>query len=131
MSQIDIVEVTRLRPMLQNFNEELGRWVNDERRNKLGRILTIIDASFNDPEQRKAVKDLVNDMWWSDNSRPSNGTMSSPHTDIRGLTLALGFELYPESKTGPMLAGPSDTYFEDVAKGKYEQYADIANKPTK
>lgn len=128
MSQIDIVEVKQLRPMLQNFNEELGRWVNDKERIKLGRVLTLIDASFNDPEQRKAVKDLVQDMWWSDHNQPSNGTMSSPHTDIRGLTLALGFELYPKGEAGLLAAPPDSDYFESVAQGKYEQYADIANK---
>ena len=30
-----------------------------------GKVLTIVDASFNDNEQRKAVKDLVRDAIWS------------------------------------------------------------------
>ena len=59
-------------------------------------MLTIIDASISDPEQRKAIKDLVNNEWWNSNTAyPANDRMTNPHTDMRGLCLALGFELYP------------------------------------
>lgn len=40
----------------------------------LGNLLTIVDASFGDPVQRKAVKDLVSQkvwQWYNDN-RPMN-----------------------------------------------------------
>jgi hypothetical protein len=38
----------------------------DELRNLEGKILTIVDASFTDKEQRKAVKDIVRRTFWFD-----------------------------------------------------------------
>ena len=90
------IEVSKLRKGFQRLNEDLGKFINDDQRYKLGRVLTIIDASISDPEQRKAIKDLVNNEWWNSNKPYSSECrMMSPHTDIRGLCLALGFELYP------------------------------------
>jgi hypothetical protein len=97
------ISVTGLRPMLQYFNEELGQYVNREERFKLGQVLTIIDASIGDPDQRKAVKDLINNSWWGGNGRLSEGPMTNPHSDLRGMCKALGFELYDESR----LAAPA------------------------
>lgn len=106
---IEIVEIKSLRKVLQQFNEDLGQYINAEERFKLGRVLTIIDASIADPEQRKAIKDLVNNEWWGNNhTRVSESTMANPHSDIRGLTEALGFELYPVSDNEP-LAEPHDS----------------------
>lgn len=89
------ISVYKLRKGLQRFNEDLGVYINDDQRYKLGRVLTIVDASISDPEQRKAIKDLVNSEWWSMAARNCSNRMNSPHSDIRGLCLALGFELYP------------------------------------
>lgn len=37
----------------------------EDLRNLEGKLLTILDASFSDPTQRKAVKDLVRQsIWW-------------------------------------------------------------------
>lgn len=33
----------------------------------MGKILTIIDASISDPEQRKGIKDLMRDAIWNNN----------------------------------------------------------------
>jgi len=96
-AEVSRVSVEKLRKCLQRFNEDLGQYINSDQRYKLGRVLTIIDASISDPEQRKAIKDLVNNEWWSDGNRASDGRMTNPHTDIRGLCLALGFELYDSS----------------------------------
>lgn len=93
------VEVNKLRKVLQVFNEQYGVSVNDQDRHKLGKILTVIDASIPDPEQRKAVKDIINNDWWV-------GVQISAfdvHSEIRKLTEALGFELYPETNDKPML----------------------------
>jgi hypothetical protein len=93
--QVEAVETSKLRKGLVRFNEDLGIYINNDQRYKLGRVLTIIDASISDLEQRKAVKDLIQDNWWSNQNRPvENGKMVNPHTDIRGLCKALGFELY-------------------------------------
>ena len=90
--------VQPLRKVLQQFNEDLGEYINVEERFKLGRVLTIIDASISDPEQRKAIKDLVNNEWWNRDYRKTESSMTNPHSDIRGLCVALGFELYPPTE---------------------------------
>lgn len=96
--QTNEVTIKSLRKVLQRFNEDLGQYINAEERFKLGRVLTIIDAAIADPEQRKAIKDLVNNEWWGSNGiRNTETAMINPHSDLRGLTLALGFELYPAS----------------------------------
>lgn len=95
MSDTNTVTIKPLRKMLQRFNEDLGQYINGEERFKLGRVLTIIDASIPDPEQRKAVKDLVNNEWWNSNgARQLESAMINPHTDIRAICRVLGFELY-------------------------------------
>ena len=94
------INESKLRPMLQKFNEDLGVYINDDQRFRLGKVLTIIDAAISDPEQRKAIKDLVQNDWW--NSRHDTiGRMPNPHTDIRGICIALGFNLYPATTTSP------------------------------
>lgn len=124
-----IVEVERLRPMLQMYNENLGQYINDNERYKLGRILTIIDASFTDPEQRKAVKDLVNNEWWGNTSqlRPSNSPMANPHTELRGLTIACGFELYPPNNSGERRPA-RDEQSDRNATYATERYIKVATK---
>jgi hypothetical protein len=88
------LEEATLRKVLQRFNEDLGQYINAEERYKLGRVLTIIDAAISDPEQRKAIKDLVNSEWWGNGSRPSESAMHSPYTDLRAICQLFGFELY-------------------------------------
>ena len=39
--------------------------VHEIKINRLGRILTIVDACISDPEQRKGIKDLVENAYWS------------------------------------------------------------------
>ena len=47
------------------LSSRINREIHLQRSYKLGRVLTVVDASFSDPEQRKAVKDLVNDIFYS------------------------------------------------------------------
>lgn len=111
-----VIEKDKLQKMLQSFNGDLDVYINDDQRFKLGRVLTIIDAAIGDPEQRKAIKDLVNNEWWSQGNRPGEHRMTNPHTDLRGLCKALGFELYEESSM-PLQAGN----LEDFAASHYEK----------
>lgn len=113
------INTEQLRKMLQAFNEDLGVHENEEDRYKLGKVLTIIDATIADSEQRKAIKDLINSAWWSRNDRIKESKMSSPHTDLRGVCLALGFELY---SSNPDIV-PENTPFsgDTYAKQRYEK----------
>ena len=91
----DEVTTSKLRKLLQQFNEDLVQYINAEARFKLGRVLTIVDAAIADAEQRKAIKDLVNNDWWNNNTRITEVAMSNPHSDLRAICEVLGFELYP------------------------------------
>lgn len=114
------ITVNELRPLLQSFNEDLGTYINDDQRYKLGRVLTIIDASIADPEQRKAIKDLVNNEWWTRSNQIGRSRMTSPHTDLRAICRTLGFELYvPNAGDIPMSADNS----EDFAINHYQNIA--------
>lgn len=117
--EVSSVRVHELRLVLQNFNEEIGRYINNDQHHKLGRVLTIIDASISDLEQRKAVKDLVRNGWWDTGRNYDNCRMDSPHTDLRGLCNALGFELYPEAAgSAPMI---SDSDYSGWATSRYQK----------
>lgn len=65
-------------------------WKNKER--LMGQVLTIIDAAFSDPEQRKAVKDLVKQHFYGAELAP----ISAELTDVAE---ACGFTLYEEAAT--------------------------------
>lgn len=100
-----------LRPMLQRFNGDLGIYINDQERYLLGRVLTIIDAAIADPEQRKAIKDLVNGEWWNPGNRArSVDGMGNPHSDMRAICKLFGFELYDENS----LTAPSNSENENL-----------------
>lgn len=115
--------VPAVRKMLQTFNEDLGVHINDDQRHKLGRVLTIIDASIADPDQRKAIKDLVNEAWWGSSNRESKGPMLNPHTDLRAIANVLGFELYVYDPKAVPEGGPDD--FEKYATKRYEKIAKV------
>jgi hypothetical protein len=99
MSDTNTITINPLRKMLQTFNSDLGVYINEDQRFKLGKVLTIIDAAIADPAQRKAIKDLVQDGWWVDHNknRMSENPMTSPHTDLRAICKVLGFDLYEPS----------------------------------
>lgn len=46
------------------FYERVTSRSNEGRKHLLGQVLTIVDASYPDPVQRKAIKDMVNDLFW-------------------------------------------------------------------
>lgn len=110
--------VPAARAGLQNFNEELGVYINENDRYKLGKVLTIVDATISNPEQCKAIKDLINSAWWGNDNRISGGAMSNPHTDLRAVAKALGFELYEKSDAMPAVHN-----MEDFAVSRYEKIA--------
>lgn len=122
MSKLDL-EAKPLQKVLQKFNEDLGRYINDDQRYKLGRVLTIVDAAISDPEQRKAIKDLVNNEWWTrgDRNAPADG-MLNPHTDLRAICQLFGFELYEENQ----LAVPMGNYEDMQLEWSNKKYKKVA-----
>lgn len=95
------VEVSDLRPMLQKFSNLLSQYINEEQRWRLGKVLTVIDASIADQEQRKAIKDIIQGFWWNNNhdGTPDSLEMNSPNLDLTAICEALGFDLHPSEAT--------------------------------
>ena len=54
----------KLRKQIQLLSEKTNKEIYEQRRHLIGKVLTIVDASTNDPDQRKAVKDMVNDAFY-------------------------------------------------------------------
>ena len=106
-----------LRSVLQKFNSDLGVYINEEERYRLGKVLTIIDASFADTEQRKAVKDLINNMWYSQYDRARNvGSMTNPHRDLSAICEIFGFNLFGDHNESI----PTDVPYE-YEKSRYKE----------
>ncbi len=55
-----------LSPLFELRNLILGRW-REDKKIFLGQVLTIIDASISDKQQRKAIKDLIQDKFYDNN----------------------------------------------------------------
>lgn len=77
---------------LQLLAENVNTQIYNQRKYLLGRVLTIVDAVASDPEQRKAIKDVVQDLFYQ----------GSYWNDIRWhfnqISEAMGYgELLPEN----------------------------------
>ena len=55
-------------PVTKLENYIFDNWYED-RKYFLGRVLTIVDASISDKEQRKGIKDLIHDAFYGKNYR--------------------------------------------------------------
>lgn len=56
---------TKVDTPLVNLRDELLKNHDNFGRVFLGQVLTIVDASIADPEQRKGIKDLINNTYYS------------------------------------------------------------------
>ncbi len=50
---------------MENLRSKIFDLMGSKESYLLGKVLTIIDASISDPEQRKGIKDLVKDAFYS------------------------------------------------------------------
>lgn len=90
----------KFRKQIQLLAEKINNDVYEQRKHLIGKVLTIVDATAQDPEQRKAIKDMVNDAFygpsywnnirgWVDGFAKANGieklyefeTLTAPTTD--------------------------------------------------
>lgn len=78
-----------LNRVLWKYEQDKEDYFAEQSRYRLGRILTIIDSSIADETQRKAVKDLVHDAWYSDHAQNIN---AAPYTHMFDVQTALGIE---------------------------------------
>lgn len=54
----------KFKKQVQLLAEKINNDIYEQRKHYIGKILTIVDASSQDPEQRKAIKDMVNDAFY-------------------------------------------------------------------
>lgn len=87
------IELSRVRKILQAYENDIHEYNRALEDTRLGKVLTIVDSAFSDPEQRKAVKDLIKDSWYS--SRPS-GKFYNGFPRLHHVTEILGFHLWEE-----------------------------------
>lgn len=64
MSRVMIETKEHLGDKLYMLNSHIQCQINQMKNNQLGKLLTIVDASISDKEQRKALKDIVKDAIW-------------------------------------------------------------------
>lgn len=58
-----------LNKVLWTYEKDKQKYFDETTKRRLGRVLTIIDSAIADETQRKAVKDLVHDAWYSSSTR--------------------------------------------------------------
>jgi hypothetical protein len=58
------ISVEVLEKRVDLLSERVNMDIYEQRKHLLGKVLTVIDASISDPEQRKAAKDLINNAWY-------------------------------------------------------------------
>jgi len=87
------------------FATALTHIISDEQSRVLGKVLTVIDATFTDTEQCKAVKDLIKQAVWSHSEAHRRIT----HL-IQKYTVFIG--------TPKVLAGMTDDVMKDIGYNK-------------
>lgn len=101
-------EQARLRNQLQKLCQNLNIGADERKRYLLGKVLTVTDGAIADPDQRKAVKNLVQDAFWTESSFPG----TSPVTfQVEQLAEANGF---------PLWETPEDNAVAPKAQNEYE-----------
>ena len=93
----DVIEQSQVRRVLQELYSRIQKQQFEESDHKLGRILTIIDWVTSDPEQRKAIKDLVRNTWYLNTGLQGLTTNKS---EIELAAEAIGFELWDKLPKG-------------------------------
>jgi hypothetical protein len=94
MSKVEEVKVETLKIVLRQFQSDVFEYNHQLESKRLGKVLTIIDGSIADETQRKAVKDLVNDSWYS--ARPVK-----IYPTVSQVSEALGFEIHESPDIAP------------------------------
>jgi hypothetical protein len=102
MSQVD-------GDVLQKRTEKLADHINqqiyDQRKSLLGRVLTIVESALPDPEQRKATKDLVHTVFYSESY------WEGPRIQFEMFAEANGFKIFQGGDLPPS-AQPANPYNE-------------------
>jgi hypothetical protein len=90
----------RTRKLADNINQE----IYEQRKGLLGRVLTIVDTAIADPEQRKATKNLVNDVFYRESY------WEGPRYQFEMFAEAGGFKLHSENPEQVVPQGPANPF---------------------
>jgi hypothetical protein len=91
------ISLKKVRSILRHFQSDVYEYNQRLDKNRLGKILTIVDSAISDETQRKAMKDLINDSWWS-HHHSVEGFGDYPR--LEHATQAIGFDLYEPINSG-------------------------------
>lgn len=60
-----MIEYISLEKQIDKLGETINNEVFEQRKYLIGRVLTVVDSVISDPEQRKATKDILNDIMYA------------------------------------------------------------------
>jgi|GEM_PF-5175995 len=101
--------MSNLKPLFRLRNHILDNW-RDDKKYFLGRVLTIIDAAIQDKEQRKGIKDLINEAFWDSGHRENN---------VREILLKFAQKFCPEEY--PKTNNDEDSFLCRVSSNELEK----------
>ena len=61
--------MSKFQSPLWKLRDTITSAMYDDKKYLLGRVLTIVEASITDPDQRKAVKDIIQEAFWGTEGR--------------------------------------------------------------
>ena len=93
-----IKDTSRARRIFDRYQVDSWQYFDKLNSNRLGKVLTVIDGAISDATQRKAVKDLIHEAWYSSNH---NIEFSYGAPRIQQPLEAIGFELYVSDDMPP------------------------------
>jgi hypothetical protein len=99
-------EMEVLQKKIQKLAYQVYERRYEKRNHDLGRVLTVTDAALPDPVQRKAVKNLIEQVFYD--QFPNN--YDAVEEEIKLFTRSLGFELYNEAAKGSPIIEPENKY---------------------
>jgi len=109
MSEVKVIEVEKVKLVLRKYKEDMSDFTHDTDKNKLGKVLTVIDGAIADETQRKAVKDLIHDGWY-------NSMNHRIYPQMHHVAEVLGFQLYEDADTLPATPMVNYNPYKDLIK---------------
>lgn len=94
-------EQALLREKLRKLANVVGEEIDRNRKYLVGKVLTVVDATTSDAQQRKATKDLVEGAFYGDTLRsPYGQAYEALDYQLRQLAASEGFELWENPPSG-------------------------------
>ena len=87
------VPLAKVQKILRAYQEDLWDYNGKLEKKRLGKILTIINGAIADQTQRKAIKDIVNDVWYGEHYVEGH----SHYPRLEQATQAIGFDLWDKN----------------------------------